>query len=255
MILPSAEVIFLFMQKILYYAAQAVLLLSSLLVPFVSGNELLILCISCLVSGLLLMLVYAFKSPSHWGSFFLYATVVFCHAMYLSLGSSLMIYMLVAMILMMVCAAAVLVWLIRGAFPYRRVLEDSLFGKAALIPEVILNYLLARQSGDSTFSNFSWVLLALTSAYVIAAAAVMYRKKIITPSWAFATSLLEFFFFTDLIGDVILLIMAIRHKEKVEEVKKKAPLYAKSAFNKSGSGKMKSAEASASSNRSNRKKH
>ena len=71
------------MKKILYYLAQILLVISTLFVGFVTSTEMMILCVSCLITGCLLMLVYALSSEKNFCAFFLYGMAASAHFFYL----------------------------------------------------------------------------------------------------------------------------------------------------------------------------
>lgn len=231
------------MKKILYYTAQAMLLLCSLMLGFVTDLQLMIPCISSLICGFLLMLVYTLQSRKNWIAFFLYTTVVFCHAFYLTVSMSIAPVMLALMAVMMLCSAAVLVFEVKKGIPCRDTFEDVLFTKAALIPEVLLNMLMNRTSHDGMFSTFSWVLLALTSAWAIAAIARLMQEKRMDLSKAIAAGLLQFCFFTDILSCIYLLIYTIRNPLVQNEAAPASSILKSSAFSGSKGRHAKSASA------------
>lgn len=216
------------MKKILYYFAQALLLISSILLGFVSGMETLILCLSCLLTGSLMMLVYCWKTKPAWPGFCLYETAVFCHLFYLSAAGSWAPICMTGLCAFAIFSIGGLVFMIRQDFDVREMLSFTLFEKTAFIPEILLNRLMSQASGNEMFRTFSWVLLALTSAYAIACIAKMIQKGMISQPWGIALGLLQFFFFTDILSCGALLILAWRYKEP--EPEKKKPIYQKAAF-------------------------
>lgn len=229
------------MKKILYYSAMVLLLLSSLMVGFITNGEMQIMTISCLLTGEALMLFYVSQARNNFSAFFLYSVAACTHGFYMSIGQPFAKGLLILLVILMLCAVSVLIWECRSKIYYRQDLENALFVKAALIPEVLLNFLMSRQSHDSMFTYFSWILLAITSAYVIAAASAMLKKKIIDLPKALAACLPQFCFFTDLLGCAWLLIKAVRYKEIKAETKKASRMLSSSAFTRSSHKKMRSA--------------
>lgn len=226
------------MKKILYYTAQVLLLLCSLMLGFVNSTEMMILCVSSLICGLLLITVYSVMTKRNALAFLLYATVVCTHAFYLASTQAFAPILLAGMTLMMVCALSVLIYMSRRDLPIGDTLEDVLFAKAALIPEIMLNYLMSKSSGDSMFIWFSWLLLAYTSLCVFAVIWKMLKAKELDQSKAIAAGLLQCFFFTDILSCSYLIIHHVRFetKKRKEEEEARAsyvPLYKKASFSKS----------------------
>lgn len=216
------------MKKVLYYLAQVSLLLCSLMLGFVTTEQMALLCYSSLLAGILLMVAYAVGTKTNWAGLFLYATVACCHWFYLSVANDTAP---IAMGCLGACLLLSLVFLyltIRKPFDLRHLLSFTLFAKVALIPELLLNYLMAKSSGVEMFSYFNWVLLALTSLFAISCLVAMYRRQIILQSWAIVLGVFQFFFFTDTISSAAMLIMVARYQEPEPEVHE--PLYKKSAF-------------------------
>ncbi len=227
------------MKKILYYTAQVLLLLCSLMLGFVNSTEMMILCVSSLICGLLLITVYSVMTKRNALAFFLYATVVCTHAFYLSSTQAFAPILLADMALMMVCALSVLIYMTRRDLPIGDTLEDVLFAKAALIPEIMLNYLMSKSSGDNMFIWFSWLLLAFTSVCVLCVIWKMVRTGELEQSKAIAAGLLQCFFFTDILSCTYLIIHHVRfetkkHQEEEEARASYVPLYKKASFSKSG---------------------
>lgn len=217
------------MKKILYYFAQAMLLLCSLLVGFVGSSQSVIFCYSSLLIGIFMMLYYCASTKTDWAGFFLYGTVACCHLFYLSVSKAYSSFCMGAMVAFMLMALVFLYLTFRRKdVNLRDLLSFTLFEKAALIPEMLLNYLMAKSSGTEIFGYFNYVLLALTSLFAISCLVRMYRKEIIVQSWAIVLGLFQFFFFTDIISTAAMLIMVIRYKEPEVPVKK--PIYEKGAF-------------------------
>lgn len=225
------------MKKVLYYLAQISLLLCSVMLGFVSTPELAILCYSSLLIGFLLMLAYAVATKTNWAGFFLYSSVVLCHLFYLSVSSSFAGSVMTGMVCFMVVALFFLYTTIKQKFDLRHLLSFTLFAKAALIPELILNYLMAKTSNTEMFSYFNWILLAFTSLFAICCLVAMYRRQIIVQSWAIVLAVFQFFFFTDIISTAAMLVMVVRYKEPEPEVH--IPLYKKAAFSSNKKPKIK----------------
>ena len=223
------------MKKILYYFAQGLLLIVSLMLGFISSTEMLILCLSCLSTGAFMMLYYCFKTPNAWPGGCLYGVVVFCHLFFLASYTSFAGLCMAGLAAFFIFAVGGLVYMVRKGFSFKDMLSFALFEKTALVPEILLNWLMNRASDSNMFVYFNWVLLALTSAYVIACLARMLSLKNVTNAWAVALGLLQFFFFTDIIGAAILLVLAWRWK--APQPAKKTRIYQKASF--SGSKKMK----------------
>lgn len=223
------------MKKILYYFAQGLLLICSVLLGFISGTETLILCLSCLATGTFMMLYYCWKTPGCWPGFCLYETAVFCHLFYISAASSYASVCMAGLCAFVIFSIGGLVYWIRRKSDPKEMLSFVLFEKTAFVPEILLNRLMSQASGSSMFQTFSWVLLALTSAYALACIVRMIQTGMLTQSWGIALGLLQFFFFTDILSCGALLILAWRWK--APEPEKKIPIYQKAAF--SANKKMK----------------
>lgn len=174
---------------------------------FVESLQTYIMCISCLLTGFLLMWAYALKTKVHWPGFCLYGMVVFCHLFYLSANSSYSAFVMVFLTLFVILAFASAFFFLKGTFFVRRSLTFVLLEKIALTPEFLLNYLISRQSGNPMFSNFSWILLAITSIHAIFCIRKMIRAKIVSQSWGIALGVLQFFFVTDILSTATLLIL------------------------------------------------
>lgn len=217
------------MKKVLYYCAQAMLLLCSLMVGFVGSSQSVIFCYSSLLIGLFMMLFYCSSQKNSWAGFFLYGTVAFCHLFYLSVSSAYSSFCIGGMVTFMILSLVFLYMEFhRKKASLRDLLSFTLFEKAALIPEMLLNYLMAKSSGTEIFGYFNYVLLALTGIYAISCLVKMYQKQIVVQSWAIVLSLFQFFFFTDILSTAAMLIMVIRYKEPETPIKK--PIYEKAAF-------------------------
>ncbi len=225
------------MKRFLYYSAQVLLILSSLLVGFVSSTELLILTLSCLLCGTLLMICYCVGGKTGLAGLFLYLMAASCHLFYLFVSSPYSAS-LMALLLSFMAASVVMLFVVwKKNVPATDLLWDAIFIKTALLPEVLLNTLMARQTGNQLFSYFSWVLLAVTSAYAILADFKLYKDKVISSSWALACGMMQFLFVTDIIGGIILLVMAKTWKAPVLDEPKESTILKKGAFSKNHRGK------------------
>ncbi len=220
------------MKRILYFTAQVLLILSSLLVGFVSSTEMLILTLSCLLCGTLLMIAYCVGSKSGWSGLFLYLMAGCCHLFYLFVFSPYSASLMALMLSFMAASVVMLVVLYKKSYKPSDLLWDAIFIKTALLPEVLLNTLMSKQTGNELFSYFSWVLLAVTSAYVILADLKLYNDKIVSSSWALVCGMLQFMFGTDIIGAIILLVMDKSWKAPVEDVRPEPTILKKGAFSK-----------------------
>ncbi len=213
------------MESILYYFAQVLLLMCSLMMGFVDGTQTYIMCISCLITGFLLMLTYVVKTKVHWPGFCLYGLVVFCHLFYLSVNTAYSSIMMVGLTLFAILAFGSAFYSLRFPASIERTLSFILFEKIALIPEILLNYLISRQSGNAMFANFSWVLLAITSLHAIFCIQKMIRAKMVMQSWGIALGVLQFFFFTDILSTGALMVLAAKANPRPKKhlFKKKPP--------------------------------
>lgn len=220
------------MRKILLWAAQIMMLLASLLVGFVNGTQLSILCISCLVCSLLLLLTWAIGQKHVWDLFFLGASVLFVHGYYLSVYTRWNLVLFLAMLMSMILALVFLFTRLGRPLQTSLSLESAMCAKAGLIPEILLNSLMSRFSDLPAFRYFSWFLLIYTSIFVFTAILQMYREQSLSKSWAIAGTLLQCFFFTDLIGTILLLILQGKGATK-KKVQKDAPkVYQSASFNR-----------------------
>lgn len=220
------------MESILFYFAQVLLLICSMMLGFVESMQTYIMCISCLLTGFLLMWAYAIKVKVHWPGFCLYAMVVFCHLFYLSANTAYSAFVMVFLTLFVILAFASAFFFLKGTFFVKRSLTFVLFEKIALTPEFLLNYLISRQSGNPMFANFSWILLAVTSIHAIFCIHKMIRAKIVSQSWGIALGVLQFFFVTDILSTATLLILMNKadpssffkrhHRRKEEEEPQKS---------------------------------
>ncbi len=209
------------MESILYYFAQVLLWMCSLMMGFVDGTQTYIMCISCLITGFLLMFAYAVKIKVHWPGFCLYGLVVFCHLFYLSANTAYSSVMMVGLTLFAILAFGSAFYSLRFPAAIERTLSFVLFEKMALIPEILLNYLISRQSGNAMFANFSWVLLAITSLHTIFCIQKMIRAKMVVQSWGIALGVLQFFFFTDILSTAALMVLAHKANPHPRHFKKK----------------------------------
>lgn len=241
------------MKKTLYYLAQILLVISTLFVGFVTSTEMMILCVSCLITGCLLMLVYALSSEKNFCAFFLYGMAASAHFFYLFALQSFAPILLCVLALMMLCTAACLIWkATTSGLPPISTLIDVLFTKTALLPEIVLNFLMKRATSDFMFEAFSWILLGITSAYVFVLLVQLVKAKKLDRSKAIAAGVVQLCFFTDILSTVWLLIYLKRQKnqekkaekeqEALLEKKKESSMLKRSSMKASGHGARRSAQ-------------
>lgn len=225
------------MKKILYYFAQVMLLFTSIMLGFIDSTQSMIICYSCLLTGIFLMLAYAIGTKKNWTGFFLFSSVAMCHLFYLSVSTPYSGWLMGALVSIMLIALFFLFQTSKSNFNLRELLSYTLFAKVALIPEIVLNYLMAKDPAYSMMGSFNWILLAFTSLFAITVLVRMYQKQIIVQNWAIVLGLFQFFFFTDIISCIAALTLIIRYKEP-EPVKKKS-IYEKASFSNAKARKPK----------------
>lgn len=217
-------------KKVLYYFSWASLWLACLMTGFVSSEQQSLMECSTLAASVLLMLAYAFTNKAAWGTFTLCAMAACVQIPYLMPASELALYFLGGAAFFLVVSLGLLYWDFRMNAAPGILVEGALIAKGAVLPTVIINLLVTRQTQMHAFENFSWLLLACTSLYAVLGIVLCMKKKVFSFNTALAAALPQFCFGTDILSCLFVLWKLHRWKEPVPEVH--TPIYQKAVFSR-----------------------
>lgn len=218
------------MKKVLYYLSMVLMVLVTLMMGFSSGAQSLLMIVSSSVLAILLIVVLAIMDHQYVWYIPNYLLVIITHMVYLFAGASFTEYLIYILAFCFFLSGFSCYSAMRKGCGARYLIVMALLMKVCLVPEDILNYMIAAASGNWEFVLFSYLLLLLSSAYAWCAIWRCIKEPILKKPFAILGAVLNLFFALDILACVYVWIKIKTYRVLVPEPK--TPIYESASFSR-----------------------
>ena len=225
------------MKKLMFWFAQAILLVSSAALSFSLSGEMAMGISSLMIAGGLMMLVVGFTEKKYLIYTPFWLMIAFLHGFYVFSSFNFSFWLLISGLCLGMIGDLALIWAMHKPDNGESLMLLASICKLCLIPEIFINYQLSKIEGGQIFGVLSWIFLLMTSLIAWAGITLLYRQKAMNKTESIICALGEVFFFTDLLASIFACVMAHRFTPIKEP--KKSPLYRSKSFEKQKAVKKK----------------